>query len=218
MVAEMTSSTSTAPGMYSARIASRIARVRPQNFQAWIKANLLRPHSTVTGNKRENTYTYDDLLLIRLIVRLKKEGATTKSVRKALDTIEYMTDGDCSAWKRSRLLVSDGYVIALFPDPQKGNWNPVAASKGSQKVAEVFFPELIGELQNELVPRDRFRHIEIHPEILGGAPVIKGTRISTRAVMSVLESGGNPTEAYPSLTDEQISEVEDYENTYLKVA
>lgn len=218
MVVDMTTATTTAPGMYSARTASRIARVRPQNFQAWIKANLLRPHSISAGNRRENTYTYDDLLLIRLIVRLKEEGATAKSISKALDTIEYMTDGDCAAWKKSRLLVSDGYVIALFPDPQRGNWNPVAASKGPQKVAEVFSPELIGELQNELVPRDRFRHIEIHPEILGGAPVIKGTRISTRAVMSVLESGGNPAEAYPSLTDEQIAEVEDYENTYLKVA
>jgi len=204
--------------MYSAKTASRIARVRPQSFQAWIKANLLQSHKVDIGSQRENTYTYDDLLLMRLIVRLKEEGATAKSIRKALDTIEYMTDGDCSAWKRSRLLVSDGYVIAFFPDPQNGKWNPVAASKGSQKVTEVFFPELIGELQNELVPRDRFRHIEIDPEILGGAPVIKGTRISTRAVISVLESGGNPSEVYPSLSEEQIAEIEDYENSFLKAA
>ena len=82
----------------------------------------------------------------------------------------------------------------------------------------MFFPELIDELRNELVPSDRFKHIEIDPEILGGAPVIKGTRISTRAVMSVLESGGNPSEAYPTLSEEQIAEIEDYENSFLRVA
>ena len=218
MVAEMTNVATAAPGMYAARTASRIARVRPQNFQAWIKANLLRPHKTKIGAKNENTYTYDDLLLIRLIVRLKEKGATAKSIRAALDTIEYIAGGDRNAWKRARLLVSDGFVMAVLPDSPTHEWNPVAASEGPQKIAEVFFPELIEELRDELVPSDKFKHIEIDPELLGGAPVVKGTRISTRAVMSVLESGGNPREAYPSLSDEQIAEVERYENSYLKAA
>ena len=212
----MTTATKEVAGMYSARIASRIARVRPQSFQAWIKANLLQPHRVIIGNQGENTYTYDDLLLMRLIVRLKKEGATPKSIRVALDTVEYMNDGNRKAWKNAHMLVDDGVVVVIFPDGRE--WNPVAASRGSQKMAEVFFPELIEELRNELVPSERFNHIEIDPEILGGAPVIKGTRISTRAVMSVLESGGNPSEVYPSLSDEQIAEIEDYENSFLKAA
>lgn len=212
----MTTATTTAPGMYSAKTASRIARVRPQNFQAWIKANLLQPHRVIIGNQYESTYSYEDLLLIRLIIRLKKEGATAKSIRVALDTLEYMNDGNRKAWKNAHMLVDDGVVVVIFPDRRE--WNPVAASRGSQKMAEVFFPELIEELRNELVPSERFNHIEIDPEILGGAPVIKGTRISTRAVMSVLESGGNPSEVYPSLSEEQIAEIEDYENSFLKAA
>ena len=60
--------------MYSARIAARVARVRPQTFQAWIKADLIRPQKFVSGKRSENTYTYDDLLLMRLIVRLKEQG------------------------------------------------------------------------------------------------------------------------------------------------
>ena len=216
MVPKMTLTTMDATGMYSARIASRIARVRPQNFQAWIKANLLQPHRVSIGDQGENTYTYDDLLLMRLIVKLKKDGATPKSIRVALDTIAYMNEGSRSAWKNTHLLVDEGMVVVIFPD--KSAWNPIAASRGSQKMAEVFFPELIEELRNELIPSDRFKHIEIDPEVLGGAPVIKGTRISTRSVMSVLESGCNPREAYPSLSDEQIAEVEDYEHSFLQAA
>ena len=203
-------------GMYSARTAARVARARPQTFQAWIKANLIRPRKFHSGGRSENTYTYDDLLLIRLIVRLKDQGASTRSIRAALDTVEYMCEGNRTAWKQVEMSVSSDLVVVVIPGIP--DWNPVAASRGSQKMAAVFFPELITELQNELVPPDRFKHIAVDPEVLGGASTVKGTRISTRAVMSAVESEIDPKELYPALTDEQIREVKDYEQSFLQVA
>ena len=96
----------TALGMYSARTAARVARVRPQTFQAWIKADLIRPRKFASGKRSENTYTYDDLLLMRLIVRLKEQGAKTKSIRAALATVEYMCEGNRTAWKQVEMSVS----------------------------------------------------------------------------------------------------------------
>ena len=206
----------TALGMYSARIASRVARVRPQTFQAWIKADLIRPRKFASGKSSENTYTYDDLLLMRLIVRLKEQGASTKSIRAALDTVEYMCEGNRTAWKQVEMSVSSDLVVVIIPGIP--DWNPVAASRGPQKMASIFFPELIVELQNELVPPDRFKHIDVDPEVLGGAPTVKGTRISTRAVMSAVESEIDPKEVYPALTDDQIREVKDYEQSFLQAA
>ena len=83
---------------------------------------------------------------------LKEGGAAPKAIRVALDTIAYMNDGDRSAW--TRLLVSDGFIMAVLHDSPRSEWNPVAASEGPQKIAEVFFPELIEELRNELVPSE----------------------------------------------------------------
>ena len=206
----------TGSGMYSARTAARVARVRPQTFQAWIKANLIRPQKFHSGGRSENTYTYDDLLLIRLIVRLKDQGASTKSIRAALDTVEYMCEGNRTAWKQVEISVSSDLVVVMIPGIP--DWNPTAASRGSQKMAAVFFPELITELQNELVPPHRFKHITVDPEVLGGSPTVKGTRISTRAVMSAVDSQIDPKEVYPTLTDEQICEVKDYERSFLQVA
>lgn len=205
-----------AGGMYSARIAARVARVRPQTFQAWIKADLIRPRKFRSGRRSENTYTYDDLLLMRLIVRLKEQGASTKSIRAALDTVECMCGGKRTAWKQVEMSVSSDLVVVMIPGIP--DWNPVAASRGPQKMASIFFPELIAELQNELVPPDRFKHIGVDPEVLGGAPTVKGTRISTRAVMSAVESEVDPKEVYPALTDEQIREVKDYEQSFLQAA
>jgi uncharacterized protein (DUF433 family)/DNA-binding transcriptional MerR regulator len=196
-------------GAYSPSVAARVARIEYQNFQAWAKANLLHPTPVAFDAKRENIYTYRDLLLIRLIMRLREKGVRTKEIKAALETIEMMSGGDRDAWMKATIIVTDGVVAVFFPD--KPEWNPVAAALGTQKMAVVFFPNLINELKEELLPADRFPYIEIDPEVLGGAPVIKGTRITTRAIASVRESGENPKEAYPSLTDQQIANAEAYE-------
>ena len=202
--------------MYSARTAARVARIPAQRLRAWRRANLVHPGKFRHGKRVEDIYKYDDLLLIRLIVRLKEQGVKPKPIRVALDTIAHMNDGDRSAWKLVSMHVCDGLVVVI--DPSNKAWNPIAASEGPQKMAVVFFPELIEELERELVPPDRFKHIGVDPEVLGGAPTVKGTRVSTAAIASVLESGGNPKEAYPTLTDEQIREVDDYERVFLQAA
>lgn len=203
-------------GLYSPRVAARIARVRPRQFQAWAKAKLLKPTKVPIGDKRtESTYSYFDLLLIRLIVRLKAQGAKPKAIKTALDTVSLMSGGDPRAWMRATFVMDTGMIVVYLPD--KPEWNPIAASKGPQKLAVVFFPELIEELKNDLVPPDRFHHIEVDPSILGGAPVIKGTRLSTRAIVQVEESGEDPKKAYPHLTEEEVREAKDYEG-FLKAA
>ena len=202
--------------MYSARTAARVARIPAQRLRAWRRANLVHPGKFRHGKRVEDIYRYDDLLLIRLIVRLKEQGVKPKPIRVALDTIAHMNDGDRSAWKLVSMHVCDGLVVVI--DPSNRAWNPIAASEGPQKMAVVFFPELIEELERELVPPDRFKHIGVDPEVLGGAPTVKGTRVSTAAIASVLESGGNPKEAYPTLTDEQIQEADDYERVFLQAA
>ncbi len=204
--------------MYSARMASKVARIPPRRFQAWIKSRLLRPYKFSYGKRIENTYSYDDLLLMRVIAQLQERGAKPRNIRAALDTIETMSGGDKSAWKKFGMAVADGVVVVWHPDKEWREWNPIAASKGPQKLAVVFFPELIEQLKDEIVPPDRFKHIEVDPDVLGGSPIVKGTRITTGAVMSVLESEGDPTSVYPGLTREQVDEVRDYESSYLRAA
>ena len=203
-------------GLYSPRVAARVARIRPQSFQAWAKANLLQPLRVAKGEERGGAvYTYKDLLLIRLIVRLRAEGIRPRNIRIALDTIASVSGRDRDAWMRARLLVTSGLVVVVFPDTTE--WNPMAASEGTQKMAEVFFPELIEQLKEELVPPIQFPFIEVDPQVLGGAPVVKGTRVSTRAVVSIEDSGQDPLEAYPDLSKEQVANAKAYEE-FLKAA
>lgn len=198
-----------AAGLFSPRVAAKVARVSYQSFQAWARASLLHGRRVPIGRRGETVYSYRDLILIRLIVRLKSQGARPKAIRVALETIEMMADGDHNAWMRATIMVNSGMVVAVLPD--KPEWSPMAVSRGPQRVSVVFFPDLIQELRDELVPPDRFPSIEVNSEVLGGAPVIKGTRITTMAVSSVQRSGGDPSEAYPSLNSQQIENAEAYE-------
>jgi uncharacterized protein (DUF433 family) len=196
-------------GLYSARVASRIAQIRYQNFQAWSKANLLHPTFQIRWDKKtESIYSYYDLLLIRLIKRLRDRGFRTKVIKVALDTVTTMSCGDPLAWTRATMVVDANVIVAFLSD--KPDWNPVAASKGPQRMDVVFFPELMEELKKELVP-ERFRNIEIDPQVLSGTPVIKGTRIPTALVHSINMDGGDLKEAYPNLTDDDIADAINFE-------
>ena len=54
-----------------------------------------------------------------------------------------------------------------------------------------------------------FKYIESNPEILGGKPCIKGTRISVEFILELIASGGSlddVVKAYPHLTKEGVQE------------
>ncbi|WP_245841797.1 DUF433 domain-containing protein [Sphingomonas lenta] len=51
------------------------------------------------------------------------------------------------------------------------------------------------------------KHIHSHPGILGGKPVVRGTRISVELILEYLAEGGSVAEiidGYPSLTEADI--------------
>jgi uncharacterized protein (DUF433 family) len=201
-------------GLYSPKVASHIAKIKYQNFQAWSKANLLHPIFKISKGKRlENVYTYYDLLLIRLIKRLRDRKFSTKTIKTALDAIYALSGKDPYAWARSTIVVYNKIIVVKIPD--KPDW-PIAASKGTQKVEVVYFPELIEELENELVP-PQFQYVEVDPNIMGGTPVIRGTRIPTKIIHELVQENVNPSEAYPDLTEDQIKNANDYEEFLVAV-
>jgi uncharacterized protein (DUF433 family) len=57
------------------------------------------------------------------------------------------------------------------------------------------------------------KRIEVNPKILGGKPVIKGTRIPVYLILELLSAGYDfkrIIEAYPALTEEDIKAAVDY--------
>lgn len=64
-----------------------------------------------------------------------------------------------------------------------------------------------------------FAHIASDPEILGGKPCVKGTRISVELILELFASGAtlqDVLDAYPHLTTEGITEALRYAARFLK--
>ena len=64
-----------------------------------------------------------------------------------------------------------------------------------------------------------FAHITSDPEVLGGKPCIRGTRISVEFVLELFASGATHQDlldAYPHLTSEGITEALRYAARFLK--
>ena len=61
--------------------------------------------------------------------------------------------------------------------------------------------------------------VEVNPRILGGKPVIKGTRIPVYLILELLSAGYDfkrIIEAYPRLTDDDIRAAVEYAATVMK--
>jgi uncharacterized protein (DUF433 family) len=99
-------------------------------------------------------------------------------------------------------------IAAILPGDTAGA--PFSASQGAQTLAVALLPELLEELERDLVPK-RFQHVRIDPEVLAGAPVVAGTRVPTQAVVLTRRSGQDPKEAYPALSKEQVEAAIAYE-------
>ena len=62
------------------------------------------------------------------------------------------------------------------------------------------------------------RPIVFNPEILGGKPIVEGTRLSVEHILGLLSNGmshAEIAEAYPEMTVEDINEVLRYASTAL---
>ncbi len=61
--------------------------------------------------------------------------------------------------------------------------------------------------------------ITIDPEILGGKPIIRGTRISVEFILELYASGASKNEilrSYPHLTEEDVHAALSYASRFLK--
>ncbi len=64
-----------------------------------------------------------------------------------------------------------------------------------------------------------FKHIHSDPEILGGKPVVRGTRVSISLIMEWLASGASPSQIankHPMLNEEIVLEAIQYAARFIQ--
>lgn len=197
----------------AARILRRSTRtVTNQRLRYWIKTGL-SPASRVADDG-EDVLTFEDLVSLEIVHRLRDEGASLQSIRRV-----------------------EVELRRLFPELERPFAHELFFTDGASVWAQVHGEdaviEIVGKNRSHYAWRDAIRTfardirfegpggkaarwtlspwVEINPTIQFGAPVVTGTRVAVRTVAANLEVG-TPSEVadWYGLREEQVLGVRDY--------
>jgi len=178
-------------GFYSLSQVSRLARIPTSTLYLWRKRGIIRPslEQIEGGLVADEGYSYSDLTLIRIIKALRDKHLDFDSAAKALRHMYERLGPPDKGWANQMVYVVGNRIYVEKPD----EWNITDATELGQKVMETIFGDLFEELRgiddeetSIIVPPEFRKYVQVRPEIMGGEPVIRDTRIPTATIVKLL--------------------------------
>ena len=211
--------TSIPKGFYRTKEAARIARIPVPTLRNWHHIGVILPSLEYTDDdgKTEKGYDFEALLLARLLRILREHRV---SLKRSVATLRHCTDRfgpPGPAWAEVKVFAFEGADVFTYSGDD--DWSSTAPTKGGQKAADELFGEEFYELKEYadalLIPKQFIECVQIDPEIRDGMPVVRGSRIRTSTLQSMVVANWTPRLvvdlAYPHLTEEQIVCAVEYE-------
>lgn len=180
-------------GFYSTAQVARLARIPLSTLYTWKKHGIIKPSVLIVdGDKTiEEGYSYADLTIIRIMRALREDQLDLTSAGVALRHLYERLGPPSKGWVNANVYLVGKRIYAYKLD----DWSTTAATQFGQRVEERVFGDLFRELKQQeeegsiLVPRDFNAFVEINPRVMGGQPVVKGTRVPT-SILSMLRRRG----------------------------
>lgn len=177
-------------GFYTTAQVSRLSGVPVATLNEWRRRGIIRPSLQLmeAGLVADEGYSYADVTLIRVLRALRSRQLDFDSAGIALRHMYERLGPPNRGWANERVYVLGNRIYVDRPD----DWKATDATKLGQKVAEVFFGDLFEELReleegaSILVPPKYQRYVQIDPNIMGGEPVVRDTRVPTSVLMTML--------------------------------
>jgi len=177
-------------GLYSTAQVSRLARIPVSTLYEWRRRRIIRPSlELVEGDLvADEAYSYSDLTLIRILKALRDKHLNFDSAAKALRHMYERLGPPDRGWANETVYVVGNSIYVDRPD----EWEITDATELGQKVMEMLFSDLFEELRDIeeeasiIVPPQFRKYVQVKPEIMGGEPVIRDTRIPTATIVALL--------------------------------
>ncbi len=169
----------------------RLTGVSTRKLRHWVDTHVLEPDNIATfGEGGRRLYSFRDLIELRVLAQLRQDHSlqALRRVHSYLKTIRERP------WSRLRLFVMKGGGVA-FKEPESGK--VVMADGPTGQVIEETLIDLqeVSHRLREDVVRSRERgkaqvgQVERKRGLVGGKPVIAGTRIPVSVIQSLHKSG-----------------------------
>ncbi len=180
-------------GFYSTPQVSRLARVPLRTLYDWKSRGIIRPSVLVKDDDLVvlDGYSYADLTIIKILRALRQDQIDLSSAGIALRHLWARLGPPSQGWTDTHVYLVGNRIYAEKQD----EWETTAATQFGQKVETRLFGDLFQELAEQeeegsiLVPKDFWAFVEIDPEVMGGQPVIRGTRVPT-SILAILKAQG----------------------------
>ncbi len=180
-------------GFYSTPQVSRLARIPLRTLYDWKSRGIIKPSIQLMDNDLVvlDGYSYANLTIIKILRALREDQIDLSSAGIALRHLWERLGPPSRGWADTHVYLVGKRIYAEKQD----EWETTAATQFGQKVETRLFGDLFHELKEQeeegsiLVPRDFQAFVEINPAIMGGQPVVRGTRIPT-SILSILKSKG----------------------------
>ena len=206
-------------GFYSTAQASRIARVPRRTLYDWKKRGIIAPSVQIIehGQVADEGYSYADLTIIKIMRALREDRLDLSSVGIALRHLFERLGPPSKGWAEANVYIVGNKIFAQQPD----QWDTTVATQFGQKLETRLFGDLFEILRSReepgeiLVPENFAPFVEINPEVMGGQPVVRGTRLPTSVFAMLKEKGKSLAEIarlYRPVTKHFIEKAIEYEN------
>jgi uncharacterized protein (DUF433 family) len=169
----------------------------------------------------DDGYSYADLTIIRLSRAIRDKKLNMRSVCIALRHLIERFGHPSKGWSGVHVYIVDNAVFAEQPD----QWDVTEGTRGGQRVETRLFDDVFDLLRDVdedgdiLLPKGFSHCIAIEPNVMGGDPVIKNTRIPTATIAAKFNRGSSVSrlvELYAPVSKlciEQAIEYEKYLNS-----
>ena len=177
-------------GFYSTSQVSRLARIPVSTIYEWRRRGIIRPSLELVegGLLADEGYSYSDLTLVRIIKALRDRHLDFDSAVNALRHLYARLGPPDRGWANEKVYVIGNRIYVDRPD----EWQVTDATEFGQKVIEMFFGDLFEELREGdeeasiIVPPQYRNYVQVNPGIMGGQPVVRGTRLPTTTLVALL--------------------------------
>lgn len=147
-------------------------------------------------------YSFRDVVALRTVVYLR-EDKSLQRIRRALETLENIGDREHLS---EYVLVPTEDDSILWVDASRQSYVDLVQRPGQER-APVVMDEVFGPFRDKdgALVRPLYEplpHIRVSPEVRGGYPVIKGTRVPYDNVATLVRDGIRPRDVrnfYPSV-------------------
>jgi uncharacterized protein (DUF433 family) len=173
--------------------------------------------------KRSGRYLYSwaDVIALRAIVYLRQEKSLPK-IRGAVDRLRQLEANEWGHLSEYRLVRTGESIIVKTP---RGEVLDLERAPGAV-LEQALLEGVLGSFDTESgyrVPdlRSPRPHLAVHPQVLGGYPVIADSRVPFDVVAGLADEGAKPAEIvtmYPSVRPHAIGDAQSFARQVARIA